>query len=174
LQIPNLPFDSQEVLNVMTEFVCKYIGLRKLSGRSKSALQFVVEAKINVNLLVLRTVKRTRCRLSRPTSGRRHVTKKYKLCVPVWDASLLQDPRPRLLRVVQDERHELNKRFFACITLRIGLTHSRSCCDSLPSKQREKISFEHEAEDQQDQESAYADVHSTETTTATTFVSTIL
>src|SRR5262249_16817214 len=88
-------------------------------------------------------------------------------------ASLLQDSSPCLLRVIQHKRHKLNKRLFARLALRVGLTHRRSCSNSLPSEQREEVSFEDETEHQQNQEAANPNVHSTYTTAAPAFISTV-
>ena len=73
LQAPDLPFDAHQILNMVSEFVRQDVGLRELAGRSKSALQLVIKAKVNVDLLVLWTVERPRCRLRCSAAGRRNI-----------------------------------------------------------------------------------------------------
>ena len=51
----------KKILDMVADFMGDHIGLRKLSRRSKSALKLIVEAKVDVNLLVLRTIEGPGC-----------------------------------------------------------------------------------------------------------------
>src|SRR5262249_46246385 len=72
---------------------------------AEAALQLVVEAEVDVDLLIARTVERTGRRLAEP-AGRLHlVAEENELGVLVAVAENLP---PRVLRVVQDEGDELD------------------------------------------------------------------
>jgi hypothetical protein len=63
LQVAYLGFDPEKVLNVMAEFVGENVGLRELAGGPKPALQFIIKAEIDVDLLIRRTLERPGRRL---------------------------------------------------------------------------------------------------------------
>src|ERR1700730_3192470 len=55
----HLALDAEQFLHMMSNFMGQDVGLGKLSGRAEALLQFVVEAQIDINLLILWTVERT-------------------------------------------------------------------------------------------------------------------
>ena len=79
LQATHFAFDAEEVLHMMSEFVGENIRLRELARSSESALQLVVEAEIDVDLLIGGTIERSSGRLRRAASGRRERA-------PIWHA----------------------------------------------------------------------------------------
>jgi len=54
-----LTFDSENILNVVADFVREHVSVRELTGRAEAALQLVVEAEIDIDLLIGRAIKRT-------------------------------------------------------------------------------------------------------------------
>src|ERR1039457_7630417 len=90
----------------MTDLMRKHIGFGKLSRHSEALLQFIVEAQINVYLLVTGTVKRSAGGLRHATSGIDAVAEQHQLGVPVAHALGAEDLGPSLLRVVKHEREK--------------------------------------------------------------------
>ena len=56
LEAADLPFGPEQILNMMPDFMRDYIRLRKLARRTKTPVQFVVEAQIDINLFILGTI----------------------------------------------------------------------------------------------------------------------
>ena len=108
LKPTHLLVDPFEMLHVMSELVREHVRLRKLAGRAELVPELVVEAEIDVEFLVERTVERTHRRLGLSAPRLHAVAKEHELRVVVAGAFLRQDLRPRLLRVVEHERHELH------------------------------------------------------------------
>src|ERR1700745_4190089 len=92
LQVTHFAFDAEEVLHMMSEFVGKNVRLRELPRGSESALQLVVEAEIDVDLLIGGTIERSSGRLRRAASGRRRVAKKHQPGMPVRHPAGLPHP----------------------------------------------------------------------------------
>src|SRR5271157_5164013 len=104
----HLTFNSRQFLYVMPQFVCENISLRKLARRSEPPIQLIEKAQINVNLFILRTIEGTRGGPCAAASGLSVIAEKHQLGVSIAGTSLLwQKLRPRVLRVIEYERHEL-------------------------------------------------------------------
>src|ERR1700687_2735919 len=104
----HLTFNSCQLLYVMTQFVRENISLRKLARRAEPPVQLIEKAQVNVNLLILRTIEGTRGGPSDAASGLSVIAEKHQLGVSIGSTGLLrQKLRPRLLRVIEYERHEL-------------------------------------------------------------------
>jgi hypothetical protein len=58
--LAQLALDSQNILHMVAQFVREYVGLREFPGHPETALQFVKETQIDVNPLVVGTIKRAR------------------------------------------------------------------------------------------------------------------
>src|SRR5882672_10265889 len=168
----DLLLDAGELLHVMADLVRQNIRFRKFAGSSETLPQFIEEAQIDVHLLVFRTVERAGGGLCHPTRGINAVSKKHELCMLVRNPLTAQDLGPGLLCVVEHERNNLHERFFALISRRIRLTCLHRTSDSAATHQRKKVTFEDQAQDQQDQKTANPKVHTAEAT-ASTFVSAV-
>jgi hypothetical protein len=64
LSLPHLGLDAGELLHVMPDLVRQHIGLSEVARSAKAPSQLIVEAQIDVNLLIGWTVER-------PGRGRR-------------------------------------------------------------------------------------------------------
>jgi hypothetical protein len=139
------------VLHVMTDLVREHIRLREIARRAEALLQLFVKGEIDVDLLVFRTVERSRGRLRVAARGVGGVAEKHQLGVAVRRARLLrEDVLPRLLCVVEDEGDELH--FLLLFRrLRDGLIRSRALLhDGRAAVIGEKISSKDKAENGQD------------------------
>mgnify|MGYP003693596005 CR=1 FL=1 len=85
-----------------------------------------------------------------------------------------EDSGPRLLRVIEHERHQTEPAAPRKVRLAVDPAGSRSVTvgNSLPSDQREEVSLENQAEHEQNQKAADSDVHPAKAA-ALAFVSTI-
>src|SRR5689334_24845057 len=97
------------MLNVMPQLVSQHVCLREIAGRPESALQFVVETEIDVDLLIQRTVERSHRRLRGSTAGLRRVAEEDEFRVLIRNVSVAKDRTPRVLYIVEHERHKLDE-----------------------------------------------------------------
>src|SRR5579864_7817978 len=146
----------------MSDFMGQHVGLRKLAGGCKASLQFVKKTQIDVDLFILRTIKG-------PCGGLRHATpringiaKQDKLGTTIPHIFRSQNFGPSRLRVIENERDELNLRllrfslFAICFRSRssISLGDSRWPSTRAYPKQRKEIPMKQEAQNQEDQQSS--------------------
>ena len=163
----------------MSNFVGQNIRLSELPGRPKALLQFLIEAQVDIDLLVFGTVKRPARRLGHATCGIDTVAEQHQLRMPVGHALAAQNLGPGFLGIVEHERHKLHHRLFLLVAHRIGLARlngtSHAAATTTATYERQKIALEYDAQHQQDQKTANPDVPATdvETTASAAFVSAI-
>lgn len=78
--------DTQNILNVMSDFVSQDVGLRELAGSAELAGQLIVEAQIDVHLLVPGAVERAGRRFRATAGGLRRVAIKHEFGMVVLAA----------------------------------------------------------------------------------------
>src|SRR6267143_644328 len=78
LQTANLSFNSEQVLDVMSELMGQHIGLGKFAGGTETLFQLVVKSEVDVDLLVARAVERPGGRLRLSASRSRRVPKEHE------------------------------------------------------------------------------------------------
>src|SRR5258708_12887503 len=106
----------------MTDLVCEHIGFGELTGRSEPAFEFVVETKVDVDLLVLRAIKRTGCGLCHPACRSNRIAEQDQLGVMVCNSvACRQNPRPCCLSVVQHESDKIHEWLFGFVSLPVSL-----------------------------------------------------
>src|ERR1019366_3993308 len=153
-------FDSDQFLDVVADLMREHIGFRKLSRSSEPLFQFIVEAQIDVHLLITGTVERPTGGLRHTASGIDTVAEQHQLGVPVLDALGAEGLGPSLLRIVEHEGDELHQRLLSLIAGCVWLpAHMRGRVDATAhSHQRKKIALKHETQHQQDDETSNADM----------------
>ena len=155
----HLGLDAQQLLHVMSDFVGQHVGFGEFSGGAEALLQFVVEAEIDINFFVLGTVERSGRGLCHPAGGIVGVTKQDQLGMAVGCSLLRQDLAPGILGVVQDKGHELHQRLLLLVARGIGLRGCGARVHGAVAHQREKITFEDQAQNKQDDDAAQAEVN---------------
>ena len=126
LHLPHAVFCPRNFLDVMPDFVCQHICLRKFSGRSETLLQLVIKSQVYINFFVFGTVERPSGRLRTTASGLRVIPKQHQFRVPVWSSRLLrQNLLPCFLCVVQNERNELYQRLLLLISRSVWVIRAR-------------------------------------------------
>ena len=119
----NLPFNPKNVLHVVANLVCQHIGLGELARRSESSLQFVIKGEIDVDLFIFGAIKRSGGGLRAAAPGLCVIAEENEFRVVILLAGLCrQNLRPVVLRVVENERDELNERLLRCVLCRIRTT----------------------------------------------------
>src|SRR5436305_12377361 len=68
----HLRLDPEQFLHMMPDLMRQNIGLREISGRTKTSLQFVVKTQVDINLLVVGTVERPSRTVPCRRRNRRH------------------------------------------------------------------------------------------------------
>src|SRR6267154_5637281 len=164
LHLVHLAFNAEQFLHMMPEFVGDDIGLRELAGGAKAAIQLIEKTEIDVDPFVFGTIERPGGGARSAASGLRGVTKQDELGVAIGFAGLVgKKLRPCFLRVIERKGHERDQRALRSIARRIGLPDFRwtgGC--SATAQQGEKIGFEDEAENQENDGAADADVQAAE------------
>src|SRR3954453_3431271 len=90
------------------------ISLRKLARSAELLLQFVVEAKVDIHLLVTGAVKRAGGCFGGAAWRLCRIAKQNQLGVPVWNFRLIgQQLVPCVLHIIKDEGNELHFTLFA-------------------------------------------------------------
>src|SRR5690242_6827184 len=151
----DLGFDAEQLLNMMAYLMGDNVSLGKFTRSAEAGSQLIEEAKIEVDLFVLRTIKRSDCVARQATCRRISVSEQYQSGVAVCN---VRDARqvtvPSALDIIQNKRDELHFGFFAFVELPVGCGSrgSRRCT----SKQHEKVAMKQEAENPQYQNSAAA------------------
>src|SRR5258708_29519201 len=161
-------FDAKQFLHMMPEFVGDDIGLRELAGGAEAAIQLIEKTEIDVDPFVFGTIERTGGGARSAASGLRGVAEQDELGVAIGFAGLVgKKLRPGFLRVIERKGHERDQRALRSIARRVGLTDFRwtgGC--STPAQQSEKIGFEDEAENQENDGAANANLQSAELKTS--------
>src|SRR5437867_297495 len=141
----------------------EYVGLREFAGRPETALQFVKKPQIDVNPLVVGTIKRARRGFRSAASRLDGIPEEHKLRVAIRLSRLLrQELCPGFLRIVEHKRHKLHQRFLRGVSRMIGFSDG----DRAPQRggissaeQSEEVGLEDKTENQEQDGAANADVH---------------
>src|SRR6202163_2854038 len=171
LWIPHLSrlgraFDPQQLLHVMSDFMGQHVGFCKLARGAKTSFQFVEEIQVDVHLFVLRTIKRTRRRLSHATTGVDGIAKQNEFGMMILHAFTREDFSPRVLSIVENEGHELHQWLLGLILFSICrgslgpilLTNRDRRFAGTAAKQGKKIAMENQAQDKNDNQSSDTEV----------------
>ena len=106
LRLAHLLVDAEDVLHVVADLVREHVGLREVAALGAEArAQVLVEAEVDVRLLVERAVERPHRRLRHAAARLHGLAEEDELRRPVASRQQL---RPRRLRVVEDEGDELH------------------------------------------------------------------
>src|SRR5437762_14288385 len=103
LLVRSATHSPEQVLHVMTNFMSDDIGDRKISRRAKPGSQLVKECKINVKLLVARTIKGTARRSGDAATRLNLVSKKNQSWFAVLRAQLAKLFCPGILSLRQND-----------------------------------------------------------------------
>ena len=139
---------------MMPELMRKYVGLREVARSSVATLQLVVEAKVDVDLLVHGTVERSHRRLSEPAARLRRIPEEHQLRGCILLSLVCKDLRPRALRIVEHKRDKLYFSLFACRVFGTQGCVSAGAYARLDTQVGEKISSSDEAEGEDDNSGA--------------------
>jgi hypothetical protein len=66
---------AEQVLHMMSDFMGDHISLRKVSGRAQTSFQLSEKRKVDIDLLISGTIKRSNCR-SGNSAGRTGLVRK--------------------------------------------------------------------------------------------------
>ena len=101
-QVLNLLFDSEDILDVVAEFVRDDVSLGKVGIAAAEASEFIPEAQVDVDLLIRRAIERAGLRLGGTATGLCVVAKEHKLCAAIFSSRLLrQKCCPCFLHIIE-------------------------------------------------------------------------
>jgi hypothetical protein len=109
---------------MVPQFMGKNISLGKITGRTKALFEFVIKAKVDINLFVGGAVERTGGRARGSPARSNSIAESHQFGAAVRNALLLENSRPGLLCVVQHERDKLHRGLFSCVAGTIRLRNS--------------------------------------------------
>src|SRR5438045_2222563 len=116
------------------------VSLSKFTGSPEASPKLVEKTKVQVNLFVLRTIKRSDCIARQATCRRVGVSEQYQSGVAVWNVrDARQVPVPSSLDIVENKRDELHLWLFTFIELPVGCGSDRT--RRRASKQHEKVAM---------------------------------
>ncbi len=102
--------NSQQVLDVMTDFVGDDVRLREIAGRPETRPHLVVEAQVDVGLLVGGTVERTHRRLSQAAGRASRAAEQHQHGLFVTSAHLPELRGPDVFGVGDHDRDHVRQR----------------------------------------------------------------
>jgi hypothetical protein len=151
----------------MSNLVRQDISLCELAGRAEFRFELIIEAKIDVDLLIRWTIERSRRRLGHAASRVGYIAKQDQLGVPVGYANLWKQAIPGFLRVIEDKGNELYLLLF-CWALddaiyRLVLHRSRF---RRTREQGQEISMENYAEEEQEYGGSQAEMYAAKSASA--------
>src|ERR1051325_8405173 len=100
---------------MMTDFMCDYIRLREISRRTELFSQLFVKGKIDIDLLVIRTVERANRGAGNSTSRAYLVRKQDQRWFSILATILSKHVLPNVFRFREDHRDELFQFFLFSI-----------------------------------------------------------
>ena len=152
LRLPDAPFNTPQALDVMPQLMRDDVGLREVARGPEALLQLVVEAEIDVDLLIPRAVERPARRLAHAARGGRRIPEQHQRRLLVLAR---QEARPGRLRVVEDERDELHEPVFVGRTGHgTGAGRLIGPTDRVGVHEGQEVAPGQQAEDQQHQHDA--------------------
>src|SRR4051812_16113615 len=153
----------------MSDFVGEDVGFGELSGGAEALFEFIVEAEVDVNLFVLGTVERAGGGLRGATGGVVGVAEQDQPGMAVGNSLLRQHLAPCVLSVVQDESDEIDQGLFLSVAGGIGLRDRGAArAHGAVADQRQEVALENQAEDEQDDDPAQAEVNASGAEAAST------
>ena len=163
-----LALGAKNILDVMAKFVRDHISLCKFTRRAEAALKLVIKSQIDINLFIVWAIKGAGGGFRSPATRLDGIAEKNQFGMVIRSASLLRKKvRPRFLRVVQNERDKLHERLLRGVPRGIRPGGGRLRSDGAASAEQSKeVCLEDEAENQQKDGAADADVHAAESKTA--------
>src|SRR5829696_6066042 len=100
----------------MTDFMCDDVRLREISRRTELPAQFFVESKIDIDLLVTRTIERSNRSAGNATSRAYLARKQDQRGFSILSTILSKHVLPNVFRLRQDHRYELLQFFLFSIS----------------------------------------------------------
>src|SRR5262245_5143245 len=110
----NLITDTQQILNMMPDFVRDDVCLREIAWRMEAIFQFLKETGVEVDLLIRRTIERTHRCLTKAACGLHSASEQDEFWFAVSLAFAPEDIRPRIFRVAENSCDEV----FGCFIRR--------------------------------------------------------
>src|SRR6266511_1136828 len=137
----------------MADLVRDHIRLREVAGRAEALAQLVVEAEVDVYLLILGAVERATGRSREAACRLDGVAEEIELGVAVARQGLI----PRRLRVVEDEGDELDRAMLLRRLLHRPARLRRGAAAAAAVEKREEVLVEEKAENEQEDGTAAPD-----------------
>ena len=154
----DLVHDAELVLDVVADLVGDHVGLRELSRRAELLLEHLVEAQVDVDLLVVGAVERSHRRLALAACRRPAAAEEHQLGRLVGPARLLEDIGPDTFRAAQHLRDEARPGIVGrWLGRRTLLLDGRGAAAALHhAEQGERVDAEDPAGDDRDRDAADA------------------
>ncbi len=153
----DLGVDAQQVLDVVADLVGDHVGLGEIAGRAEALFELVVEAEVDIELVVGGAVEGAHCRAGH-AAGRPDLARKDdQVGFFILAADRGKDRVPGVLGVGQHHRHEIHHLFLSG-RWRAGVGRSRRAAvhGQLFDKLR-RVAAEQEIENRNDQKPDTAD-----------------
>jgi hypothetical protein len=104
--------DTEEVLDMMAHLMGDYVSLGKIPGSPESFFKIIIKAKIDIDLLIRRAIKRAHGGLPHTASRWGRTTEKDQLWVLVTKSMTLKEITESDFRILEDHRYKLGLLIF--------------------------------------------------------------
>ena len=166
LEPGNLVGDAQQALNMVPDLVRNHIGLGKVARCAQTGFQGVVEAQIDVDLLVRRAIKRPHGGLALATGRGCGAAKQHQRGIAVGGTAFGENVTPYIFGVGQQRFDELLLGVIRRRILRRRLLHLPLGCTTLCTTQytqnRQGVDTEYPSTDQRNDDGADANAATAE------------
>jgi hypothetical protein len=99
--------DTEEVLDMMAHLMGDYVSLGKIPGGPESFFKVIIKAKIDIDLLIRRAIKRAHGGLPHTASRWGRTTEKDQLWVLITKSMTLKEITKCDFGILEDQRYKL-------------------------------------------------------------------
>src|SRR5262249_52154147 len=109
--------DAEQILHVMSNFMCNNVCLREIATGTQPLLEFVKKSEVDVNTSIFWTIKRTGGTTGKPAAGPSLVCEEYELRLFVFASHLLEDRMPCVFGIGENDSDELRCLIARCLAV---------------------------------------------------------
>jgi len=99
--------DTEQILNVMSNFVGYDVGLCEVASRTQAFLELTEKTEVDINASIFRTIERTARTTGEPAAGLSQVGEEHEPRLLVLSAHLPEELMPRVFGVGENDGDEL-------------------------------------------------------------------
>jgi hypothetical protein len=95
--------DTEQILNVMSNFVGYNVGLCEIASRTQAFLELTEKTEVDINASILRTIERTGRATGEPAAGLNQVGEEHQPWFLILSAHLPEELMPRVFGIGEND-----------------------------------------------------------------------